>query len=49
MIIVDRLTVGVKLLRKMGWKEGQGVGPRYERKKKSAKVSKGNDYTRITN
>ncbi|KAJ8343358.1 hypothetical protein SKAU_G00306870 [Synaphobranchus kaupii] len=27
-----RISVGVELLRKMGWKEGQGVGPRLKRK-----------------
>ncbi|XP_061077918.1 G patch domain-containing protein 1 [Conger conger] len=27
-----RISVGVELLRKMGWKEGQGVGPRVKRK-----------------
>lgn len=27
-----RITVGVELLRKMGWKEGQGIGPRVKRK-----------------
>lgn len=27
-----RLTVAVRLLRLMGWKEGQGVGPRTKRK-----------------
>ncbi|XP_018426247.1 PREDICTED: G patch domain-containing protein 1 [Nanorana parkeri] len=27
-----RITVGVQLLRQMGWKEGQGVGPRTKRK-----------------
>ncbi|KAG5839238.1 hypothetical protein ANANG_G00202900 [Anguilla anguilla] len=27
-----RTSVGVELLRKMGWKEGQGVGPRVKRK-----------------
>ena len=25
-------TIGVKILRKMGWREGQGVGPRVQRK-----------------
>ena len=25
-------TIGIKLLRKMGWREGQGVGPRVQRK-----------------
>ncbi|NXF08101.1 GPTC1 protein, partial [Smithornis capensis] len=27
-----KITVGVELLRKMGWKEGQGIGPRVKRK-----------------
>ncbi|XP_068166109.1 G patch domain-containing protein 1 isoform X2 [Antennarius striatus] len=27
-----RLSIGVELLRRMGWKEGQGVGPRVKRK-----------------
>lgn len=27
-----RITIGVELLRKMGWKEGQGIGPRVKRK-----------------
>lgn len=30
-----RLTIGVKILRLMGWKDGQGVGPRLKRKKKA--------------
>src|SRR5271154_4644564 len=25
-------TIGIKILRKMGWREGQGVGPRVQRK-----------------
>ena len=33
-------TVGVKLLRKMGWREGQGVGPRARRK---ARLEDGED------
>ncbi|NXY59956.1 GPTC1 protein, partial [Callaeas wilsoni] len=28
----SKITVGVDLLRKMGWKEGQGIGPRVKRK-----------------
>lgn len=40
LIVPERLTMGVKLLRKMGWKEGQGLGPRYEKKAKSGKSSK---------
>ncbi|XP_042294408.1 G patch domain-containing protein 1 [Sceloporus undulatus] len=31
-IAPPKITVGVDLLRKMGWKEGQGVGPRVKRK-----------------
>ena len=29
---IDEETIGVKLLKKMGWKEGQGVGPKVRRK-----------------
>ena len=35
------MTIGVKLLRKMGWKEGQGMGPRYDKKAKAGRGSKG--------
>ena len=31
---VFRLSIGVKLLRKMGWKEGQGLGPRISKKQR---------------
>lgn len=36
-------TIGVKMLRKMGWREGQGIGPRIKRKlrKLKAKISHG--------
>ncbi|NWT39056.1 GPTC1 protein, partial [Chroicocephalus maculipennis] len=33
----SKITVGVELLRKMGWKEGQGVGPRVKRKPRRQK------------
>ncbi|XP_057242233.1 G patch domain-containing protein 1 isoform X3 [Malurus melanocephalus] len=33
----SKLTVGVELLRKMGWKEGQGIGPRVKRKPRRQK------------
>ncbi|NXU53340.1 GPTC1 protein, partial [Turnix velox] len=33
----SKITVGVELLRKMGWKEGQGVGPRMKRKPRRQK------------
>nr|XP_014348561.1 PREDICTED: G patch domain-containing protein 1 isoform X1 [Latimeria chalumnae] len=32
LIAPARVSIGVQLLRKMGWKEGQGVGPRVKRK-----------------
>ncbi|CAI9567600.1 unnamed protein product [Staurois parvus] len=32
LIAPAKITVGVQLLRQMGWKEGQGVGPRTKRK-----------------
>ncbi|XP_041839846.1 G patch domain-containing protein 1 isoform X2 [Melanotaenia boesemani] len=32
LITPARLSIGVELLRRMGWKEGQGVGPRMKRK-----------------
>lgn len=42
LIVPEKLTIGVRLLRKMGWKEGQGVGPRYEKHKiKKKKKSDG--------
>ncbi|XP_062586429.1 uncharacterized protein LOC134248028 [Saccostrea cucullata] len=47
LIIPEKLTIGVKLLRKMGWKEGQGMGPRYERKKKSSNVSKAGSQRKV--
>ncbi|XP_054245503.1 G patch domain-containing protein 1 isoform X2 [Indicator indicator] len=34
---MKRITVGVELLRKMGWKEGQGIGPRIKRKPRRQK------------
>ncbi|GFR61816.1 G patch domain-containing protein 1 [Elysia marginata] len=37
LVVPEQLTVGIKLLRKMGWKEGQGLGPRIEQKKKKKK------------
>lgn len=38
-----RITVGVELLRKMGWKEGQGIGPRIKRKPRRQKPGKGSE------
>uniref|UniRef100_A0A8D2L4Y5 G-patch domain containing 1 n=1 Tax=Varanus komodoensis TaxID=61221 RepID=A0A8D2L4Y5_VARKO len=32
-----KITIGIDLLRKMGWKEGQGVGPRIKRKPRKQK------------
>ncbi|XP_046604837.1 G patch domain-containing protein 1 [Neodiprion virginianus] len=39
-------TVGVKLLKQMGWKPGQGVGPRLSEKEKT-KIKQRNDKTRL--
>ncbi|KAL4234390.1 G patch domain-containing protein 1 [Mactra antiquata] len=39
-IVPERLTIGVKLLRKMGWKEGQGIGPRLSKKQKTKSLQK---------
>ncbi|XP_068811376.1 G patch domain-containing protein 1 isoform X1 [Struthio camelus] len=33
----SKITIGVELLRKMGWKEGQGIGPRIKRKPRRQK------------
>ncbi|KFO99168.1 G patch domain-containing protein 1, partial [Calypte anna] len=33
----SKITIGVELLRKMGWKEGQGIGPRVKRKPRRQK------------
>ncbi|KAL8590611.1 hypothetical protein ACOMHN_011047 [Nucella lapillus] len=40
LIVPKRLPIGIKLLRKMGWKEGQGVGPRVKKKTKKRKGKK---------
>uniref|UniRef100_A0A8C0HK91 G-patch domain-containing protein n=1 Tax=Buteo japonicus TaxID=224669 RepID=A0A8C0HK91_9AVES len=37
----SKITVGVELLRKMGWKEGQGIGPRVKRKPRRQKPDPG--------
>lgn len=34
LVVPARMTVGVKLLKEMGWREGQGVGPRVRRTRK---------------
>ncbi|XP_070616414.1 G patch domain-containing protein 1 [Erythrolamprus reginae] len=36
-----KITIGIDLLRKMGWKEGQGVGPRVKRKPRQQKPEPG--------
>nr|XP_020037652.1 G patch domain-containing protein 1-like isoform X1 [Castor canadensis] len=36
-----KLSVGFELLRKMGWKEGQGVGPRVKRRPRRQKPDPG--------
>ncbi len=48
MIIPSKDPVGVRLLRLMGWREGQGIGPRKEKlPSKSKDKPKGNDDTDI--
>ncbi|KAM6252756.1 G patch domain-containing protein 1 [Porphyrio hochstetteri] len=37
----SKITIGVELLRKMGWKEGQGIGPRVKRKPRRQKPDPG--------
>ncbi|KAM4614409.1 G patch domain-containing protein 1 [Discoglossus pictus] len=37
LIAPAKITIGVQLLRQMGWKEGQGVGPRTKRKAQKQK------------
>ena len=34
LVLPVKMSVGVELLKKMGWKEGQGIGPRERRSKK---------------
>ncbi|XP_051018148.1 G patch domain-containing protein 1 [Acomys russatus] len=41
LIAPAKLSVGFELLRKMGWKEGQGVGPRVKRKPRRQKPDPG--------
>ncbi|KAL2062836.1 hypothetical protein VTL71DRAFT_5908 [Oculimacula yallundae] len=41
-------TIGVKLLKKMGWKEGQGVGPKVRRKARLEGVEKPGDDASTT-
>ncbi|XP_037548305.1 G patch domain-containing protein 1 [Nematolebias whitei] len=41
LIAPARLSIGVELLRRMGWKEGQGVGPRVKRKPRRQQTESG--------
>ena len=43
LIIPARSTVGAELLRSMGWKEGQGVGPKVAKYSSDKSKGKGND------
>lgn len=44
-----RITVGVELLRKMGWKEGQGIGPRVKRKPQRQQPGKFREVPELIN
>ena len=41
-------TIGVKLLKRMGWKEGQGIGPRVRRKADLGETQGGNEEADTT-
>ena len=41
MIKPCRNTIGVKMMKKMGWREGQGVGPKIKRKLRRLKKKVG--------
>ena len=45
---IEGETIGVKLLKKMGWKEGQGVGPKVRRKARLDDVARPGDGTDAT-
>ncbi|CAL3963905.1 hypothetical protein PZA11_001395 [Diplocarpon coronariae] len=45
---IEGETIGVKLLKKMGWKEGQGVGPKVRRKARLYGVERAEDGTNVT-
>jgi G patch domain-containing protein 1 len=45
---IEGETIGVKLLKKMGWKEGQGVGPKVRRKARLDGVERSGDDTDAT-
>ncbi|KAK7942791.1 uncharacterized protein PG986_011904 [Apiospora aurea] len=40
-------TMGIKLLKRMGWKEGQGIGPKIRRKARLDVGAKGNGAARV--
>lgn len=44
-----RITIGVELLRKMGWKDGQGIGPRVKRKPRRQKPGKFSEVPELSN
>ncbi len=45
---IEGATVGVKLLKKMGWKEGQGVGPKVRRKARLDGIERQGDASDTT-
>ncbi|XP_069758060.1 G patch domain-containing protein 1 [Narcine bancroftii] len=45
LITAAKITIGVQLLRKMGWKEGQGLGPRVKRTAQRQRSVEGHPMT----
>ncbi|XP_043937528.1 G patch domain-containing protein 1 [Protopterus annectens] len=41
LIAPAKISIGIKLLRKMGWKEGQGIGPRVKRRSRKQEPDPG--------
>ena len=39
-VVPSRVPMGIRLLRKLGWKDGQGIGPRAMRRKRRLQASK---------
>ncbi|KAK3085935.1 hypothetical protein FSP39_010983 [Pinctada imbricata] len=47
LILPQKMTIGIKLLRTLGWKEGQGIGPRATHKQKQKAAEKQAEKARV--